>query len=257
MVKRTIIIVCQNVACPRNDLAWSQLAQCLTHACPALAHTFVRIPDMHAHECLCRFSVFLHSHALVVDATATSVHYFLHTLQQSSTKAVHVIVLVYVLATHRLPKSRRTRSRASGAGMVLWSRLTASACTSSSKSFKARSAARRVERRALEAVSDCSLLHGPRPRGVRSEATPAARPRPTMCAAGEFWPWTPFAPNRVMLLRSSKGKRRFQAPPPKRRILACEHSDNHAHSTWASGRGSDQGLGHTGTLKEKTEHSTS
>ena len=34
----------------------------------------------------------------MVDATATSVHYFLHTLQQSWTKAVHVIVLVYVLA---------------------------------------------------------------------------------------------------------------------------------------------------------------
>ena len=98
MVKRTAIIMWRNVACPRNDLAWSQLAQCLTHACPALAHTFVHIPDMHAHECLCRFAVFLHSHALVVDATATSIHYFLHTLQQSSTKAVHVIVLVYVLA---------------------------------------------------------------------------------------------------------------------------------------------------------------
>jgi hypothetical protein len=38
VVKRTAFAMCRNVACPRNDLACLQLAQCLTHACPTRAH---------------------------------------------------------------------------------------------------------------------------------------------------------------------------------------------------------------------------
>ena len=99
--------------------------------------------------------------------------------------------------------------------MALWSKLTASACTSTSKSFKDRSAVRRVVRRALEVDSDpilSSPLPGRRPRSFGSEATPAARLRPTMRTVGE-------------------------------------HSDNHAHSTQASGRRNDQDLSKTAILR--------
>ncbi len=76
VVKRIAFAMLKNVACPQNDLACLQLAQCLTHACPTLGYVFHSQNDLaclQLAQCL--------SHALVVDTIALNVHYLLHTSQ--------------------------------------------------------------------------------------------------------------------------------------------------------------------------------